>query len=938
MQNPGREREDQLMAYYDQPLLRGIPIHLVIIFGIDRENHLLQVALKAGMKRMYVVQNIPEMINAYFEGKPLRMGKDFTLDGQTQSFQVQEEAFLRLLSEYTHLYSVTNVPQKRKYISIPLMAVTRILDVLGEHPFLIRSRNELTEVTSVVREKLPISFQLNLDRDGLHLYCRKEGMQAFSPDCAYVLVQRKLYRLYEQEREMLYPFLMDPESEYHLGFRNGERFLSEILPRLQACASVQVQEDINQLLVSEILTARAYLDREQDDLTCRLEFCYAERSIDPFSPKEDTAERLLLLRDSAAEHGILSLLSQYGFHVRPGYAHLQEDGDIYEFLTKGVEQLRTCAEVYLSDELVQMRPRRMHLSGSVRFNRGKNFLELTLQTGELPEEEIASFMQAVREKRRYVRLRDGSYLTLEDDGWEKISLLAQDALGETGNVLRFASYQAPALMSLLEGLPVEREEEVRRLYEKLTGVPEELPAPLQGMRTYQEEGFRWLYTLAELKMGGILADEMGLGKTVEVLALLRKVQEAEGGVSLCVVPTSLLYNWLAEAERFTPNLRVLICQGNAQQRLSQLSEYSRYDLILTSYAQMRRDIDTLEKIPFRICILDEAQHIKNASSQSFRAARRLSGESRFALTGTPVENHLGELWAVFDYVLPGFLGDAREFANRFQTSTEAQDRELAALRRRTAPFLLRRVKSDVLRDLPPKIEHDVLVDMTPEQYQAYAHTHNLLLRQIRHMDNQSERGRGMMRTLAAITRLRQLCCHPGLYLDQYEGSSGKLQACLELVAEAVEGGHFVLLFSQFTQMLDILRRHLRAMGISFLYMDGDTSARERVRLVNAFNACEADVFLISLRAGGFGLNLTNADVVIQYDPWWNPAVEDQASDRAHRIGQTRPVEVIRLVTRNSVEERVMALKEEKRDLIARAISGGETSIRELNREELRFIF
>lgn len=927
------EASNRILSYFDQPLLRGDPLHIAFILGFGQDS--VQVALKVGINRMYVVSDIPTWIDSYFSKRPYQMGKGFTLDAQNQCLSDREERVLHLLNEYTYLYGLMGVTLKKKYITLPLTALTRLMDTMGDHPFYIMQGEELSCIAGQSQEPLPLSFSLEKEENGLRLHCHHEGIKPFSPDCAYVLLKNKLYHLTKEQRETLAPFLLQKEKSFFFSFGQAEQFLSEVLPRLQAASFVQVQEEITRFLVSEPLVCKAYLDREERNLNCKLEFLYAERVIDPFSVAKEKEENILLLRDSEGEHRVLSLLSQYGFHVRPGIAYLKGEETLYTFLTQGMEALRACAQVYVTEALLGMKPRRIKPSGQLHFSSKGHFLQLSLDTQQLSPEDMLALMRALRERKKYVCLRDGSFLSLEEDGWAQLAELSQSAKEEEDAFL-FEAYQAPVLLSLLEGLDITRTRQVSELVKNLTRIPENGPLPFGGMRPYQEKGYYWLHTLSQLKMGGILADEMGLGKTVQVLALIQSLSESGQGVALCVVPTSLLYNWAEEAQRFTPHLKVLVCQGSAKERDMQIAQCSSYDLILTSYAQMRRDIDALSQVDFSLCILDEAQHIKNAASQSFRAARRLRAQARFALTGTPMENHMGELWALFDFALPGFLGELPDFSARYMDSPSPKDFE--ALHQRIAPFLLRRLKKDVLKDLPPKIEHDMMVDMTPEQHKVYLSVHDTLLRQLQNAQDAPSTGRGRMRTLAAITRLRQLCCHPSLYLDGYEGSSGKLHLALELIAEAVEGGHYVLLFSQFTQMLDILRRHLRSMGLSYLYLDGDTPARERVNMVKAFNACEANVFLISLKAGGFGLNLTNADVVIQYDPWWNPAVEEQASDRAHRIGQTHTVQVIRLVTRDSVEERVMALKEEKRNLIAQAISGGEVSIRNLNEEELRNIF
>ena len=481
-------------------------------------------------------------------------------------------------------------------------------------------------------------------------------------------------------------------------------------------------------------------------------------------------------------------------------------------------------------------------------------------------------------------------------------------------------------------------ESVREVTEQLSAKGDPCPEPLsQVLRPYQLRGFAWMQALHRLHMGGILADDMGLGKTLQVIALFMWASEKKDGrASIVVAPTSLVYNWQAELLRFAPGLRVLIAEGGQaarQEQIRRLREDGNVDVFITSYPLIRRDIALLSGIPFRFAVLDEAQHIKNAMSVGAAAVKQLTADTRLALTGTPMENHPGELWSLFDFVLPGYLMSYAQFMHRHG---EGQNSE--ALRQRIRPFLLRRLKGDVLRELPEKMETQLLADMTEEQRRVYQAS---LLRLRGHVDDLLRvKGvqRGRVEVLAAITELRQICCHPALCLPDYSASSGKLDMLLDVLPGALEAGHRALVFSQFTRMLRILQRRLEAAGITCLYLDGETPPKKRMALVNQFNAGEGQVFLISLKAGGAGLNLTGADMVIHYDPWWNPAAEDQATDRVHRIGQKNKVQVIRLITHASIEEQVVRLGERKRRLFDAMVTAGEQMPTQLSEADIRALF
>ncbi|MDR1599283.1 MAG: DEAD/DEAH box helicase [Oscillospiraceae bacterium] len=440
------------------------------------------------------------------------------------------------------------------------------------------------------------------------------------------------------------------------------------------------------------------------------------------------------------------------------------------------------------------------------------------------------------------------------------------------------------------------------------------PASLNAtLRPYQRDGHSWLLARYNLRMGGVLADDMGLGKTIQMIAAIQAARDKEGpALSMVVAPTSLLYNWLAEVNRFAPGLSAAVVEGGPPQRRKMwqdLASSSGTDLIITSYPLLRRDIDCMEPLPFRMIILDEAQQIKNARARAAMMIKRLNARARFALTGTPMENHPGELWSIFDFVLPGYLLSQNQFMSRHGAGQDAE-----TLRRKIRPFLLRRLKRDVLPDLPPKTEQVMWVEMTSDQRRVYQAATLRAREKVDRMLVSRGFASSRFEILSLIMELRQVCCHPSLRFEGYDGSSGKLDALADLLPGALDSGRRVLIFSQFTRMLKMLETRFMAMGFSCLYLDGNTPTRERLAMADRFNAGDGQLFLISLKAGGAGLNLVGADMVIHYDPWWNPAAEDQASDRAHRIGQTRAVQVLRLITRGTIEERVDALSQRKRAL------------------------
>jgi SNF2 family DNA or RNA helicase len=479
--------------------------------------------------------------------------------------------------------------------------------------------------------------------------------------------------------------------------------------------------------------------------------------------------------------------------------------------------------------------------------------------------------------------------------------------------------------------------------------------PLESvLRPYQKEGVAWLEFLRRNGFGGVLADEMGLGKTLQVLALLQSRLDSLGGgafqgiagdsahhaltTTLVICPTSLVFNWVAEARKFTPRLRVLAVHGPGRQ--SVFEQIPHHDLVVTSYALIRRDLDRYRAFEFDTVVLDEAQHIKNRQTQNAQAVKAVRSRHRLVLTGTPLENSVLDLWSIFDFLMPGYLGAASDFRERYEAPiTRTRDTAVQSrLARRLRPFMLRRLKRDVAKDLPPKLEQVAYCELSEPQHAVYQQIMEAGRKEMLEAAGQGM-ARGRIAALNALLRLRQVCCDLRLLKLESDGealASGKLELFGELLEEVLDGGHRLLVFSQFVSMLTLLRERLAAEEVEYCYLDGATT--NRAEEVTRFQSTETPVFLISLKAGGVGLNLSGADTVIHFDPWWNPAVEDQATDRAHRIGQTRVVTSYKLITRGTVEEKILQLQQRKREIIQATLGGEEQFLEALTWEEIQELF
>jgi SNF2 family DNA or RNA helicase len=517
-----------------------------------------------------------------------------------------------------------------------------------------------------------------------------------------------------------------------------------------------------------------------------------------------------------------------------------------------------------------------------------------------------------------------------------------------GNVVlpKYRALYMDVLLQEVRGIRYSREKEFKRLVRDMKTVEEmecDIPEEIDSvLREYQRTGVAWLNTLYHNGFSGILADDMGLGKTLQTIAFLamlwRDQQEKESKVdalALVVTPASLVYNWENELQKFAPHLPVRLMIGKQDVRLQLLQEIQKDEIVITSYDLLKRDIDSYQNLTFACQVIDEAQNIKNHTTQAAKAVKVVQAGFHIALTGTPIENRLSELWSIFDFLMPGFLYSYKKFREKWEIPVvQNQEKEVAErLQKMISPFLLRRLKKDVLQDLPDKLEEDYYAQLEGEQQKLYdAHVKRIQL--VLQTSSDQEFKKSKLQILSELTKLRQICCDPALLYSDYRQGSAKLEMCMELLRNAVNGGHKILLFSQFTTMLDRIAERLKEEKISYFMLTGATDKRKRKEMVESFNKDATSVFCISLKAGGTGLNLTAADIVIHYDPWWNEAVQNQATDRAHRIGQQNVVNVYRLISKGTIEEKIVKLQEQKKALADQILSGDGFSQSNFSKEEL----
>ncbi|KAI4453559.1 snf2/rad54 helicase family [Holotrichia oblita] len=913
----------------------GEKVHLLPVFSVDEEN-LPYLTFSIGFKRMYIVKSVKDFIGNINSKASFSYGKDLSLNHSMTNFDADSVRLIEFIKTYYDVYdtvrSKSGMPryyyQSDNSNSKALYIYKKGMDEF----FNLYADNELASFINDDKGTIrftgsepDLKIRLNGNADRIDLTCGLKHVHKLEGDKHdYLIMQNELFRVDKKYTSFIWPLLGEifKTSSIKLTFDGKEAasFLTYILPQLKKYGMVKDLSKFTEHIEIYDLIKKLYIDVGDNKVFCKIVFCYGEKEF-LYSKKIGSKDGF---RDITGEYKISHMVRSMGFTAgnQEGVLELWDDDKIYNFYYYGIEQLKNEAEIYVSEEF-----KRKIFKPMSKTNLG------------------------VRIKEKYHKLNDGRLVDLNDDS---ISTAAQLISGlniadkeiENRTAL-LPKYRALYLDNVANdgNLEIARDKSFKRLandFKNYKDLEFDVPESLDNiLRPYQKVGFNWLKVLAHYGFGGILADDMGLGKTLQVISVILSEKNHETAPSIVVAPTSLIYNWESEINRFAPGLTTSVVSGLPAKRREIIDTFNdgKTDIYITTYDTLKRDIENYEGKRFRYVIADEAQNIKNPMTQNARSVKTLQSDIKYALTGTPIENSLSELWSIFDFIMPGYLFNSTQFTKHYETPiVKNDDKDKATeLRKQISPFILRRIKRDVLKELPEKIETTLTADMTDEQRKIYA-AH--LLQAKGELDGYIEEGFGknQIRILALLTRLRQICCHPALFLDKYDGDSGKLDLTVETIKTAVESNHRILLFSQFTSMLAIIKKAMDREKIKYFYLDGQTPSRERLEMCERFNGGENELFLISLKAGGTGLNLTGADIVIHYDPWWNPAVMDQASDRAHRFGQKNMVQVINIVAKDSIEEKILSLQQKKKDLVDSVIKEGTSFINKMSVDEVKELF
>lgn len=966
--NPEEKRAYQVLEYFDNQeimSMTGEVFHVEPIITLPsilrRDSGKAYVSLRIGSTRLYKLQNLKKFLEDYVRQENIILGKEFRyIVGESEMERSSKKMIDFLLALYDFAGQLGKKDNSalfhKSQIILSKLLFLRLLHQMDDISFTLELYGNIYEAVRCVPKNPLIEIEMTSEEDSLTLdYKDKEPVIPLSENGEILYRDGFLYLPDKQFLCNFLPFFNNLGGERApLVFQGSykQRFLENVLPKLHGMMELNIPEELKERYISPDLKAELYFDKYQNYVKAELVFVYQDYRFNSFeNPKSGN---YIILRDRENEQKLIQELEKYKFEPYSGFYLLKRDQDIYDFIEEGIPALMEAAELFYSESFRKMKAKSSHkFSVGLRLSEHLDLLEIDLNYGDISKEELRQMFRSYRLKRKFFRLLDGSFIDLESEDIQQM-VGTLDNLNVSGKALEANStFQVSKGLALYlddlfdeSAVEVQRNEEFKKLTETILSIgghTYELPDGIHAtLRPYQIVGYQWLMTLAENQLGGILADDMGLGKTLQSIVYIKAMKDRfQDALFFIVCPTSLVFNWLDEFENFAPELRCCIISGTPEERAASLKNTEQIDVLISSYPLLRRDIASYEEKQFHTVFLDEAQFIKNAASLNAKSVKMLHAEHRFALTGTPMENSLSELWSIFDFIMPYYLLSHPSFVRQYEKQILKKDEEaLANLNKRIRPFILRRMKKDVLLELPEKIENKFMTELTEEQKKLYLSFLESFRGEL--AESFSDSGTGIdhfrFQILSALTRLRQICCHPATFLDNYDGGSGKLELFLQLLPDLVGNGHRILVFSQFTSMLEIICRALNDLGYEYFYLEGSTKTGDRSDYVKRFNAGERQLFLISLKAGGTGLNLVGADTVIHFDPWWNPAVEEQATDRAHRIGQTNSVHVIKLITKGTIEEKIYKLQKKKKELSESVIEAKEVFISSLSKEELEELF
>ena len=950
------------------PLKEKVKIEPRIVY--DRFDGKLKLEIKIGNKRMYKIKDLSEFYTRMTTNEFYRYGEKLEFLHKRENFTEESRELLEFVLRYAEMLKYAE-NDKYSYYGNTL-----------NHSSIVLGASSIDEIFNILKgkkvyfdkERLSFPLQLKEQDPNIEFELRKNISNEFvlkprvdlydilvfkGKEYTYVLQDEALYRCSEKfvntTIKLIKAFREVYSTEINLREKDLGDLYSIIMPRVGDSIKLKnINEEEIEKYKPKRLVTKIFLDYDENYyIIADLKFCYDDEEFNPLDEKV----KIKSPRNMLKENKNLNILRKTGFMVDLKNLRfiLPNEDNIYNFLANEIELYMQKFEVLVTEKFRNKEIKRPKL-GTIGVKVENNLLSIDLTKLNLDVTELQEIMQKYKLKKKYHKLKDGNFLNLEEN--EDIEFLDKLITGMDidykdleQNTIRMPVNRSLYLNELLKDKKVSKNNEFKQIVGDLerNNIDEAVVVPnamKDILRDYQRIGFKWLKLLDYYHFGGILADDMGLGKTIQMLSIILDYiqnEKQEKRATLVISPSSLTLNWLKEAKKFAPDLNVCVVRGTANERKKIISDIEKYDLVITSYDLLKRDVKLyVEKdYNFRYIIADEAQYLKNSTTQNAKSIKELNADTRYALTGTPIENSLSELWSIFDFIMPGYLFSYKKFKASYETPIvkEEDTRAMDKLKMLIQPFILRRTKKEVLTELPDKTITVLNNQMQDEQEAIYMSYLAQIKEEVANEINMKGFEKSQIKILAALTRLRQICCHPSLFISDYKGESSKLNQCVEILEDAIDSGHKILLFSGYTSMFEILEQELKNRNINYFKLTGATKVDERIKLVDEFNTNpNIKVFLISLKAGGTGLNLTGADMVIHYDPWWNQSAENQATDRAYRIGQRNNVQVYKLITNNSIEEKIYELQQKKSELIDNMLDTKTSFINKFTKEEIMNLF
>lgn len=903
-------------------------------------NKELELKVKIGQDKTYLLKKkLGDFLQAYKTRQGMvEFGKNFIYDPKTQYFNKIDTEIIDFIyetvSERYSAYHANNYT-----ITLPDRKIKAFLKLLTKKEFSVMGMGIIREI----KEETPFSPTISKKDNEYYFDLNMQDYKPLTTDYEYLVKDNICYHVTDKYSNLIKTMQSKGLNQLIFEEKDLSTFSKSIVPLVKE--EIVVDESVDNLVIVKKPECKLYFDIYHSDIVCNFKLIYGDKELDYFDNIEGIA------RDIMYENTVVADILELGFVIENNKFILSDIDLIGEFFESNLEEIASKYDVYTSEKIKNTKIVKNSAITSTFSIGSDNIMNFSFDLGDISNKELDDIFDNLNRKKKYFKLKSGNILDLENNDnlkqleelADELNLSSKDLINGSGVIPKYRAIYLDSLKkdkfniiktnNLFDNF-IDNFKNYKGQKLKLTKKEKDV------LRDYQETGVEWLYNIHKCDLGGILADEMGLGKSIQVIYFFKKLlEENEDAKFLIVSPTSLVYNWKEEFDKFAPKIKYEIFSTGKEKR-HELLENTKANVYITSYGLVREDFDFYKEMKFTICVIDEAQNIKNPTAGITKAVKKINAETKIALTGTPIENSVVELWSIFDYVMPGFFSTQKDFQSKYKVKEFDEDTNklLSKLNKQIEPFILRRRKKDVLTELPEKIENNIFIDLSKDQKKLYVSE----VKRVREEMDDLIRTEGFTKArfmiLQLLTKLRQLCIDPRIIFDNYKGESTKIENLINIVKELIDNGHKILLFSSFRTAIDLVSAEFQKNGITYYEINGSVGSKKRMELVNKFNSDNTNVFLITLKAGGTGLNLTSADTVIHLDLWWNPQAENQATDRAHRIGQKNKVSVIKLVAKGTIEEKILELQQKKKMLSDKIIEGDnrdKNTLGELTEKDLR---